>query len=588
MPLRPPSLSAIALAGTLALATLATPCPQAHGANDYPLSPDSLPQEGVPKGRILDGTYTSTNSIFPGTTRPYSVYIPAQYDGRSPAALMVFQDGKGRANEWKVPTVFDNLIHRKEIPPVIGVFVSPGVLPAPNTNALPRFNRSFEYDSLGNRYARFLIEEFLPWIERAHNVVFTPNASGRALAGASSGAIAAFVAAWERPDSFSRVFSTIGTYVGLRGGNEFPTLIRKTEPKPIRIFLQDGSNDLNIYGGNWWIANQDMLSALQFAGYEVRHAWGDGGHDGKQGAAVFPDALRWLWQDYPKPVPASATSSNTFLQQILVPGEPWKPAAQGHLATSPTANAKGEIFFADPSAEKILKLSPNGKTSTFAENTGGSEALMFGADGKLYSLAANQQKLVRYDDNGQPEDLAEGFRGTDLVTLPIGAFFADPDNRKIWRLGGGALTRETDTEINRIGALTLSPDHSLLYVADAGSQWVWSFAILSDGSLTHGQPYFHLHIPDPAVDSGAEGMVADTDGRLYVGTRLGLQVCDQAGRVNAILPTPNVDWLSGVCFGGPNLDTLYVTCGNRIFSRRTQVRGAVPWAPPTKPAPPRL
>jgi gluconolactonase len=201
--------------------------PVARAANDYPLTPDSLPQEGVPKGELIDGTYTSTNSIFPGTTRSYSVYIPRQHDRQSPAPLMVIQDGKGMANGWKVPVAFDNLIHRGDLPPLVGVFVSPGVVPTANTNAQPRFNRSFEYDSMGDRYARFLIDEFLPWIERTHGLTFSKDPSARAIAGASSGAIAAFTAAWERPDSFRRVFSTIGTYVGLRGGNDYPILVRK-------------------------------------------------------------------------------------------------------------------------------------------------------------------------------------------------------------------------------------------------------------------------------------------------------------------------------------------------------------------------
>ncbi len=572
---------------TLALHT-STPPNSAIAANDYPLTADSLPHEGVPQGRLIDGAYSSTNTLFPGTTRTYTLYVPAQYDGKSPAPLMVFQDGKGLADAWKVPTAFDNLIHKKELPPIIGVFISPGVVPSTTTNVLPRYNRSLEYDSPGNRYSRFLIEEFLPWIERAHNLVFTPNASGRAIAGASSGAIAAFVAAWERPDSFSRVFSSIGSYVGLRGGDALPILVRKTEPRPIRIFLQDGSNDQDIYGGNWWLANQEMLSALSFAGYEVQHAWGDGGHDSKQAAAIFPEAVRWLWRDFPKPIPASTTSLNPFLSQILIPGEPWSLVTQGHLLASPTANPRGEIFVADPAAARILKIGTDGKESVFAEDTGNSEALMFGAEGRLYSLAAGQQRIVRYDEAGHPELLAEGFHGTDIVTLPIGAFFTDPDNRKIWRLGGGAAIKETEIEIGHLSGIAISPDHSLLYAADASSRWVWSFLIQSDGSLTLAQPFFYLHVPDPAVDAGADGMAVDTDGRLYVTTRMGLQVCDQAGRVNAIIPTPDVEWLSGVCFGGPENNTLFVACGNKLFKRKTKAHGSIPWGPPTTPAQPRL
>lgn len=259
----------LAFIGTVLLTFHPSPIP---AANDYPLTADSLPHEGVPQGTMTDGRYTSSGTLFPGTVRDYSVYIPKQYDASKPACVMVFQDGKGRAGEWKVPTVFDNLIHRGEMPVTLGIFVSPGVVPAPNTNAQPRFNRSYEYDGLGDRYVRFLLEEFLPWVTQKHQLNLTTNAAGRAIAGASSGAIAAFTAAWERPDAFSRVFSTIGTFVGLRGGNSYPILVRKSEAKPIRVFLQDGSNDQNIYGGNWWIANQDMLSALEFAGYEVKYA----------------------------------------------------------------------------------------------------------------------------------------------------------------------------------------------------------------------------------------------------------------------------------------------------------------------------
>ncbi|HMO66410.1 MAG TPA: alpha/beta hydrolase-fold protein, partial [Verrucomicrobiota bacterium] len=353
--LRPPALAAIAL--LLALTA-------ARAANDYALTPDSLPQDGVPKGELVDGIYRAgTNSLFPGTTRPYTLYLPAGLDRTQPAALMVVQDGKGRANEWRVPVVFDTLIHRKELPPIIGVFVSPGVVEAATTNALPRFNRSFEYDSMGDRYVRFLTEEFLPWLEAAHGVKFTTNAASRAIAGASSGAIAAFTAAWERPEQFSRVFSTIGTYVGLRGGNDYPTLVRKTEPKPVRVFLQDGSNDLNIYGGNWWIANQDMLAALELAGWGGNHAWGDGGHDGKHGAAIFPDAMRWLWKDHPAS-PKAGESRNAVLRQILAPGEGWKEVSSGHRFTEgPAVNSRGEIYFTDIPNNRIHKVGLDGRVS---------------------------------------------------------------------------------------------------------------------------------------------------------------------------------------------------------------------------------
>ncbi len=241
------------------------------------------------------------------------------------------------------PTVFDNLIHKKEIPPLIGLFIMHGRVKALATNELDRFNRSYEYDGLGDNYARFVLDEILPEVVARTGLNLSTNGNDRAIAGASSGAICAFTAAWERPDAFRRVFSSIGTYVGLRGGNSYPTLIRKTEPKPIRIFLQDGDHDLNIYGGDWWMANQEMERALVFAGYDVNHAWGTGGHDGKQAGQVFPDAVRWLWRDYPAPIVANAQgkSKQPVMNDILIPGEEWQVVGEGFGFTEgPAANSR--------------------------------------------------------------------------------------------------------------------------------------------------------------------------------------------------------------------------------------------------------
>jgi gluconolactonase len=231
----------------------------------YPEDSASIEQIGVPKGEILKLTFENSK-IFPGTWRQYSVYIPAQYRPETPACVYVNQDGI----QWKAPTVFDNLIDRKEMPITIGVFVTPGRVQAGDTAAaLDRFNRSFEYDGLGDAYARFILNEILPEVEKLKTsdgraIRLSKNGNDRAIGGSSSGAVCAFTAAWERPDAFSRVFSAIGTYVGLRGADRYPTLIRKYEPKPIRVFLQDGTNDLDIYGGDWWKANESMERALTF------------------------------------------------------------------------------------------------------------------------------------------------------------------------------------------------------------------------------------------------------------------------------------------------------------------------------------
>ena len=331
----------------------------------------------APKGEIIRFAFEKSK-IFPGTTRSVSVYVPHQYDGKTPACVYVGQDGGG----FNEPAVFDKLIAEKSMPVTMGVFVTPGVVKTANKDALPRFNRSYEYDGLGGDYARFLLDELLPEVETKKTadgraIVLSKSGNDRAIGGASSGAVCAFTAAWERPDAFTRVFSAIGTYVGLRGANEYPTLIRKYEPKPIRIFLQDGSKDLNIYGGDWWMANQEMERSLVFAGYEVKHEWGEDGHSGRDGTRLFPEAMKWLWADYPKPVKTGLGSPQ--MKEILIPGEGWKLVGEGYKFTEgPATNAKGEIFFNDVGASKTYKLDADGKPVVFLENSKGGDGQRFG------------------------------------------------------------------------------------------------------------------------------------------------------------------------------------------------------------------
>jgi enterochelin esterase family protein len=243
------------------------------------------------------------SQVFEGTERDYWVYVPAQYDPAGPPCLMVFQDGGGYVGEkgaWRVPVVFDNLIHRKEMPVTVGVFVNPGKFPTPGREEKDwRSNRSFEYDTLSNQYARFLEHEILA--EVAKTVKFRSDAAGRAICGASSGGICSFTAAWERPDMFSKVLSTIGSFTNIRGGDVYPGLIRKTQNKPIRVFLQDGWNDLDNEHGSWPLANLQMAASLKYKGYDYRLVFGDGAHSSRHGGAILPDALRWLWRDTPAP-----------------------------------------------------------------------------------------------------------------------------------------------------------------------------------------------------------------------------------------------------------------------------------------------
>ncbi|MBI1178674.1 esterase family protein [bacterium] len=271
------------------------------GAGDYKLGPDSMPKDGVPKGEVK-GPFKWESQIFPGTVRDYWIYVPAQYNSAKPAAMMIFQDGGGYVSStgsFRVPTVFDNLIAAKEMPVTIGVFINPGTVPSDEPGKKARSNRSFEYDSLGDRYVRFLLEEFIPGALKDYSI--TDDREGWAICGISSGGICAFTAAWERPDKFSKVLSHVGSFTNIRGGHNYEAMIRKTERKPIRVFLQDGSHDLDNLHGSWPLAAQQMAAALKFMGYDYRFEFGDGGHNGKHGGAILPDSLRWLWRDYPKP-----------------------------------------------------------------------------------------------------------------------------------------------------------------------------------------------------------------------------------------------------------------------------------------------
>jgi enterochelin esterase family protein len=271
----------------------------------YAHGPDSVRHEGVPKGVVTKHEWNDSK-VFPNTKREYFVYVPVQYYREKPAALMVFQDGRNYARDegdFRAPVVFDNLIHKKEMPVTIGVFINPGAYKdksQPGGGKPGQENRSFEYDTLSGDYAKFLLSEILPEVAKQHP--FTDDPEGHAICGSSSGGICAFTVAWQRPDQFRKVLSTIGSFTNIRGGDAYPGMIRKgSDKKPIRVFLQDGSNDLDNQHGNWPLANKQMYAALKFRRYDVNFVYGEGAHNGNHGGAIFPDALRWLWRDYKLP-----------------------------------------------------------------------------------------------------------------------------------------------------------------------------------------------------------------------------------------------------------------------------------------------
>ena len=562
-------------------------------AESYTEDPASVEVAGVPKGEVMKFTFNNSK-IFPGTWREYWVYVPAQYRPEKPACVYINQDGV----QWKAPTVFDNLINSNEMPVTIGVFINPGIVRAVDTsNALNRFNRSFEYDGLGDGYARFILEEILPEVERkkasdGRPIKLSKSGNDRAIGGSSSGAVCAFTAAWERPEAFTRVFSAIGTYIGLRGADRYPTLVRKYEPKPVRVFLQDGTNDLNIYAGDWWKANETMERALTFSGYEVEHIWGEGQHNGRHGTAIFPAAMRWLWKDWPKPVKAG-NSKNQFLSDILMPGENWEVAGEGYSFTERIAsNAAGEIFFRDIPTSKTYKAGTDGTIIQLRLPAKKLSGTLPGESASRYEIAGETKQIVSYNASVNKTVVAGGITGKDLVVANNGNIYVtspgggnSPGKLYIIKPGGKRLL--VDEGLVLPNGVTLSPDQTQLYVTESSSRWVWVYQVQPDGSLINKQRYGWLHETDLDGQPLAGGLKCDREGRIYVASQPGIQVLDQTGRVNAILPLP-AGVPSNLCFGDPDFSTLYVTCGDRVYRRKLRVNGANTSDKPIKPRPPRL
>jgi enterochelin esterase family protein len=285
-----------------ACASAQTPKPKTPSPDDqYVPGPDSLPQPGVPKGTVTKHSWNNSR-IYPGTVREYSVYVPKQYDPAKPACVFVCQDG----DVYKASTVFDNLIYKHQMPVTIGIFIKPGDVPLkpgepprkrPDGRPAGPKNRSLEYDTLSDAYARFLLEEILPEVGKQYNLTKDPE--GRCIAGSSSGGICAFTVAWQRPNEFRKVFTTVGSFTNIRGGNKYPDLVRLTPKKPIRIFQQDGANDIVNQFGSWPEANKAMAAALDAKGYDHKFVFGEGVHSSKHGTAIFPEAMRWMWRDWP-------------------------------------------------------------------------------------------------------------------------------------------------------------------------------------------------------------------------------------------------------------------------------------------------
>ena len=555
---------------------------------------DAVPRDDVPRGTVEDMP-TFESKIFENTTRDWAIYVPAQYRKEEPAALMIFQDGHSYRDingRFRVPVVFDNLIARGDMPPTIAVFINPGHEKSKQKPDSPwkSSNRSFEYDSLGDRYARFVLDEIIPEVEKRYTVSKDPEM--RAICGASSGGICAFTVAWERPDAFRKVLSTIGSFTNLRGGNVYPSLIRKTEPKPIRIYMADTSADIDNAFGSWPWANQQMASALKYMGYDVRFDWAEGyAHSADHGGALFPDAVKWLWRKESH-TPVLDTSGDLggdlTLLNLLIPGQAWEVVADNlGFADALCADKDGNIYFCDMKAPAVYRISAADGTRTeiAKESVSGLE---FGPDGLLYACQGSKSRVISINiTNGEVKTVAEGVKPNDLAVTNDGfVLITDTGASQVTAINSKTgEVKPVDTGITKPNGIALSNDGGTLAVSDYGGTHTWTFRVSAEGVLDAKMPTMPMRLPiDPkgefkfneappyVATSLGDGMAVDKVGRYYVTSALGVQIFDPTGRPCGVLPKVDKDQPLTTCIlAGSDHSTLYIAHGAKIYRRKLTV-----------------
>lgn len=543
------------------------------------VAPTIKPEEILPG--VVKQTSFSQSKIFPGTERDVTVFIPAQYDGSKPACVYVKTDGY-RPQE---KALLETLIATKEMPVTIGVFVKPGMLPAPMKGTQGRRNRCFEYDGMGDNNVRFFLEEILPFVAKEFDLKLSFSGNDRCIAGGSSGGITAFNAAWERPDAFSRVYAVSGSFVAFRGGHEFPTLVRKFEARPIRAYLTTGTHDMENCAGDWFLIDQEMDKALRFSGYDYFFRIVDGRH-GAGYFDYFREAMAFLWKDWPKPVEAGPSAPR--VQDILLPDEKWQLVADNmHDPGGPACNANGEVLFVDAGQNKVCRIDRDGHIKMFLDDAGQAESLAFGADGQLYAVSSKTGKIMSYDPSGKGNQVLDGLPGRYILAMPGGGLYVTSGGEKpgepsaVWFIKDGKKA-QVESGPKFATGLAYRPDQWLLSVADGHSKWVYSYQINSDGTLINKERFFWLHVADGDDDAGAESVCYSLEGRMFIATRFGVQVSADDGPTQVILPTPDRSRVGGVCLGGADMDTLFAFCHDKIWKRKVKVHAMGAFTPWTK------
>ena len=532
--------------------------------------PATVRNEEVAAGEVLKRSF-NTSEIYPMTSRDYWIYIPAAYDASKPACLFVCLDGI----TYNAPTVFDNLIATGQMPVTIGVFVSPGVVRDADGGVI-RYNRSNEFDRTDGTFARFLIEELLPEVERqtasdGRSIRLSTDPNDCAIAGSSSGGICAFSAAWARPDRFARVFSAVGTYVSMRGGNEYQAVIRKTEPKRLRIFLQDGLYDVwNGIFGDWYEANILVESALNFSGYEVAHAWGRGGHSNAHADRIFPDVMRWLWKGWPRSIQVGR-SQNDILATILPEEGGWSRIEGANVADKLFV-CGDKVVFAD--ADQVRDTEGDTQLRLKANER------LIGADAEGLYLSNVKNDIIRVVAGRRVKIASAQSKVEQLIaTDNLNRYFMCKNS--LVKVDPKGVMTVVNDGLKCGSALAIYPNHRLLICNEPNTRWLLSYVLDEQGQPMAGQRFYWLHNTTGDDSQQVGQMTFDANGNLYVATSMGVQVCDQNGRVRAILPLPDSAPIRSLAFVGTKL--YVVNERGEIYVRELKVSGAQPWQTATSP-----
>ena len=549
-------------------------------ADDYVLGPDSQEQAGVAKGTVREFAWKESK-VYPGTERSCWIYLPAGFDQAVEYPLVVFQDGGGAVNAkggFRAPVVLDNLIAKKEIPAMVALFINPGTVPKVTAKGTGRSTRSYEYDTPDDTYARFLIDEMLPELAKSAKISAKPE--DRAVVGISSGGICAFSVAWFRPDAFRKVISGIGSFTNIQGGFWFPSVIRKTEHKPLRIFMQDGDNDLDNVHGSWPLANREMAAALHFAGYDFKAVFGDGGHSGKQLGSLLPDALRWLWRaEEAHPAPVGEVPNDLSLAGLLIDGQGWQQVVDGKKAVDAACtDAEGNLYFSDlGGGSGLWRIAPDGTASPFKADVTGISGMKFGPDGRLYACHNREKRVIAIDKAGVVEVLATDVGCNDLVVDHHGrVYVTDTGRHQVLLIEGPGKSRVADSGIIAPNGLAFSPDQETLAVSDSAGSGVWAFRVEPNGDLGAKMPVMPCRVFGRIPDGKGDAMICDTRGRWYCSSQQGVQVFDPNGRPLGLVLAPTTAAITSVALSGADLGWLYVLTQGSVYRRKVNAAGFMP------------